>query len=96
MRAHVSTRLVIAIVSLVCVSSVSIAVSRGPATQPSSTVAQQFDQVRIAADAPFDGAIISHAVNSFTRGREIFRFDTFGSEAFWGGRLRLHEPIVGA
>ena len=29
-------------------------------------------------------------------GREIFRFDTFGSEDFWGGQLRLHEAIAGA
>lgn len=28
-------------------------------------------------------------------GRRIFRFDTFGSEEFWGGKLRLHEAIVG-
>ena len=29
-------------------------------------------------------------------GREIFRHDTFGSEAFWGGKLRLHEAIAGS
>lgn len=29
------------------------------------------------------------------RGRDIFRFDTFGSEAFWGDTLRLHEAIAG-
>ena len=28
-------------------------------------------------------------------GRQIFRFDTFGSEAFWGDALRLHEAIAG-
>jgi mono/diheme cytochrome c family protein len=28
-------------------------------------------------------------------GREIFRYDTFGSEAFWGAKLRLHEAIAG-
>lgn len=29
-------------------------------------------------------------------GRNIFRFDSFGSEDFWGGRLRLHEAIAGS
>jgi hypothetical protein len=29
-------------------------------------------------------------------GREIFRFDTFGDEDFWGGQLRLHEAILGS
>ena len=28
-------------------------------------------------------------------GREIFRYDTFGSEDFWGAKLRLHEAIAG-
>jgi hypothetical protein len=46
--------------------------------------------------APFDNVIEQHAAASFARGREIFRFDTFGSQAFWGGRLRLHEAIIGA
>jgi hypothetical protein len=27
-------------------------------------------------------------------GRKIFRLDTFGSEEFWGGALRLHESIA--
>ncbi|MBP7148975.1 MAG: hypothetical protein KBD01_15700 [Acidobacteria bacterium] len=27
-------------------------------------------------------------------GRETFRFDTFGSEDFWGGALRLHEALA--
>ena len=30
------------------------------------------------------------------QGREVFRHDTFGNEAFWGGTLRLHEAIAGA
>src|SRR5262245_19795 len=29
-------------------------------------------------------------------GRQIFRFDTFGNEAFWTDKLRLHEAIAQA
>ena len=29
-------------------------------------------------------------------GKYIFRYDTLGDEAFWGGGLRLHEAIAGA
>lgn len=29
-------------------------------------------------------------------GRQIFRHDTFGDEAFWGGALRLHQAIAGS
>ncbi|MBC8065734.1 MAG: Rieske 2Fe-2S domain-containing protein [Chlorobia bacterium] len=28
-------------------------------------------------------------------GRRIFRFDTFGSESFWGDNLKLHQAIAG-
>jgi hypothetical protein len=29
-------------------------------------------------------------------GQRIFRFDTFGDEAFWGDTLQLHKAIIGA
>ena len=31
----------------------------------------------------------------FEEGRQTFRFDTFGDEAFWGGALQLHQAIAG-
>lgn len=31
----------------------------------------------------------------FDEGKKIFRWDTFGSEAFWGDQLQLHKAIVG-
>jgi len=37
-----------------------------------------------------------HDGDGLTRGRLIFRFDTFGDEAFWGGTLQLHRAIEGA
>lgn len=30
------------------------------------------------------------------QGRQIFRFDTFGDEVFWGDTLMLHQAIEGA
>ena len=42
-----------------------------------------------------DIAIRRHAGDMITEGRRIFRFDTFGDEAFWGDALRLHEAISG-
>ena len=35
------------------------------------------------------------AVQQVREGRDIFRYDTFGDEAYWGGELRLHEAIAG-
>jgi hypothetical protein len=42
-----------------------------------------------------DGAdpVVADATAMVREGREIFRFDTFGDEAFWTGVLRLHEPL---
>src|SRR6266545_2967502 len=31
-----------------------------------------------------------------TKGRQIFRYDTFGDQAFWGGALQLHRAVEGA
>jgi len=31
-----------------------------------------------------------------TSGRQVFRYDTFGDEAFWGGALQLHRAIEGS
>ena len=42
-----------------------------------------------------DARALDVAVAEIRRGRHIFRRDTFGNEAFWGGQLRLHEAIAG-
>ena len=44
----------------------------------------------------YDVRVVGHAVDLFTRGRHIFRYDTFGDEQFWGATLRLHEAIEGS
>lgn len=31
----------------------------------------------------------------FEQGKAIFRFDTFGDEDYWGGKLQLHQAIAG-
>ena len=42
-----------------------------------------------------DRTISAHAQEMIDEGRGIFRFDTFGSEAFWGDTLQLHKAIAG-
>ena len=44
----------------------------------------------------FDGLIRENAQQMIEEGRRIFRFDTFGDEAFWGDTLQLHQAIAGA
>lgn len=38
-------------------------------------------------DAPFDRVIREHVRAQVEEGRQIFRFDTFGDEEFWGDRI---------
>jgi hypothetical protein len=39
--------------------------------------------------------IVDNAQRMIEEGRQTFRYDTFGDEAFWGDTLRLHEAIAG-
>jgi hypothetical protein len=36
-----------------------------------------------------------HALEMVGRGRNVFRFDTFGDQEFWGGALKIHKAIQG-
>src|SRR5436189_1753737 len=40
--------------------------------------------------------VLANAVDKVTHGRQTFRFDTFGDQAFWGDTLKLHRAIEGA
>src|SRR5215472_7945684 len=51
-----------------------------PSTQPQS---------------PNDAIINNYAQQMLKQGQQIFRYDTFGDEAFWGDTLRLHQAIAG-
>jgi cytochrome c5 len=43
-----------------------------------------------------DAEIGRYAQTMLDQGRKTFRYDTFGSEAFWGDTLELHQAIAGA
>src|SRR5437879_6423470 len=43
----------------------------------------------------FDKVIEDNANRMVREGRQTFRFDTFGDEAFWGDALQLHHAIAG-
>ena len=45
-----------------------------------------------AANTP---ANASSSQDLISQGKQIFRFDTFGDEDFWGGELQLHQAIQG-
>src|SRR2546423_1187824 len=44
----------------------------------------------------FDRVITANNTQLISQGRQIFRFDTFGDEAFWADTLKLHQAIAGS
>jgi hypothetical protein len=54
---------------------------------------QPLDDPAVKGQAP---TARNAAIDLVSQGREIFRFDTFGDEAFWGDMLRLYQPVEGA
>ena len=48
------------------------------------------------SQASFDLLIAENAGRLMEEGRDTFRFDTFGSESFWGDALNLHQALQGA
>src|SRR6187455_2426539 len=60
-----------------------------------SVVAVVACAIAAAPQKTFDAAIDRHANRLLSEGRQIFRYDTFGDEAFWGDALKLHQAIEG-
>ena len=66
-----------------------------------TVIAIQWDRFSVsrteAKKAPtFDDLIVQNGDQMIVEGRQIFRFDTFGDEDWWGGQLQLHKAIAGA
>ncbi|MHB0935873.1 MAG: hypothetical protein ACYDCO_20215 [Armatimonadota bacterium] len=43
----------------------------------------------------YETAVQANRGESFRNGRQIFRYDTFGDEVFWGDTVKLHQAIQG-
>src|SRR5439155_8166488 len=69
---------------------VGIACSTHPkgVTTDTAVTAQKFPKQE------FDDKIEKNSKQMLADGREIFRYDSFGSEAYWGDQLGLHKAIL--
>jgi hypothetical protein len=56
---------------------------------------QRTKQASPAEQARLDPAVRGNVERLLADGRRIFRYDTFGSEDFWGGQAKLHQAIQG-
>ena len=50
----------------------------------------------VSAHSVKQNTVAQNAVNKVEQGEQIFRFDTFGDQLFWGDTLKLHQAIEGA
>ncbi|HET8666478.1 MAG TPA: hypothetical protein VFM10_00770 [Terriglobales bacterium] len=73
-----------------------LAVAMAVAALSVGLIAQQVTARRHPHKSPFDRVIAINNARLLEEGRETFRYDTFGDEAFWGDTLHLHQAIEGA
>jgi hypothetical protein len=83
----------VAAVSILLSTFVLNTLTKEPITNPTRN--SILPQLVIPAPA-YESQIRKTVSEKFEQGRHIFRFDTFGDQAFWGDMLRLHEAIEGA
>lgn len=49
-----------------------------------------------AQTSGFDRVIATNNQQLINQGRQIFRYETFGDESYWGDTLKLHQAIAGS
>jgi hypothetical protein len=57
------------------------------------TIAASQIQNKQKSSSQFLGSAETNSTELIQQGRQIFRFDTFGDEAFWGNQLQLHKAV---
>jgi hypothetical protein len=70
-----------------------------PSTQPEVTTSTAELETAGATAAELSADLTTDSLSSGGAnqlGRNIFRFETFGDQAFWGDKLKLHQAISGA
>ena len=54
---------------------------------------ESVQQTKQDRPSQFLGSAEANSKEMIAQGRQVFRFDTFGDEAFWGGRLQLQQAV---
>lgn len=62
----------------------------------SQSRAQRTDDPTRKSEQRFDLQISENAKQMMEEGKQIFRYDTFGDEAYWTDKLKLHHAIQGS
>jgi hypothetical protein len=81
--------------TVVVIAIIIAVVSTNQFIQCKTTKSEARNLSDISGDADeFDDAIKQNSKDLFDKGRAVFRFETFGDEAFWTDKLQLHKVIA--
>ena len=70
-------------------------VAWAPAAKPKKATSEAASKTAAPAASANDQLINTNMQAMLDQGRQTFRYDTFGDEAFWGGALNLQQAIAG-
>jgi hypothetical protein len=79
---HLSLIIATTILLIAALAAVNRSTSVGAASSSKSTTAKN--------------PVVQNAIERVEEGEQVFRFDTFGDQAFWGDTLKLHNAIEGS
>src|SRR5262249_40796544 len=85
-------KILLSLLAVGCLLTVAYA---RPTMRPKGVETDRAVRAQRAPQKSFDDRVEDHVKRMLDEGKKIFRYDTFGSEDFWGGQLRLHEAIAG-
>jgi len=85
MKQYTSKFVIVSLMALFVITVIAIQSDRFSVSQTEARKAQTFDEL-----------IVQNGDRMIADGKQIFRFDTFGDEVFWGDTLQLHKTIAGA
>jgi cytochrome c553 len=74
--------------------AIALAVASGCSGFPKGVETDQAPKAQASKD-DWQATTEAYSKKLLEEGRNTFRQDTFGSEDFWGGQLRLHQAIAG-
>jgi len=77
---------------LVIVAGTAVALAAGYARLPARLTAT----AQVPPTTAYDRSVTQNVQQLLEEGRRVFRYDTFGDEAFWSDTLKLHQVIAGA
>lgn len=82
------------LVLFLCMSSL-IWMTASSCTSSSSKTGDSDSGGNGSSQTEYDRSVDDFSKKMLPDGRQIFRHDTFGSEAYWGDQLQLHKAIAG-